>query len=203
MQLVIGTSNPGKLREYGVLLGSLGFRLLSIKDAGLDSLDVAEPFDSYQANALHKARIYADASGVMTLADDSGLSVDALDGRPGVYSARYAEGSDRDRYMKLLDEMAGIPDERRTARFTCVTVLAFPDVTRPPIVTTGIVEGRIAHQPTEGGQTGFGYDFVFIPHGGSVALSALSMSEKNALSHRGRAIKAMIPHLEQIIAEKT
>jgi len=203
MQLLIGTSNPGKLREYGLLLAPLSVRLLSLKDAGLESVDIEEPFDTYIENALHKARRYADLSGLPTLADDSGLSVDALDGRPGVYSARYAGGGDRDRYMKLLGELEGVPDEQRTARFTCVIALVFPADTHPPVTTVGVVEGRIAHEPTEGGQVGFGYDFVFIPQGYAVAFSALPMNEKNHLSHRGIAIRAMMSHLETWIKEKT
>ena len=199
MQLLIGTSNPGKLREYGVLLAPLPMLLISLKDAGLDGLDVEEPFETYVENATHKARIYAARAGIPTLADDSGIEVDALGGRPGVYSARYAGGGDRDRYMKLLGELEGVPDEQRTARFMCVTALAFPDADRAPITTVGTVEGKIAFEPTEGGQTGFGYDFVFIPQGYSVALSALPMSDKNHLSHRGNAIRAMIPHLQALI----
>lgn len=198
MDLLIGTGNPGKLREYRVLLADLPVKLYSLDDVNLNSVDVDEPHDTYEGNAAHKARIYAQMSGMPTLADDSGLEVDALDGRPGVYSARYAEGSDSDRYTKLLGELEGVPDEKRTARFQCVCTLVFPD-DRPVISALGTVEGRIAHEPTDGGVVGFGYDFVFIPEGFDQALSALSMSEKNHLSHRGNAIRAMIPHLKALL----
>lgn len=198
MDLLIGTGNPGKLREYRVLLADLPVKLYSLEDVNLNSVDVDEPHDTYEGNAVHKGRIYAQMSGMPTLADDSGLEVDALGGRPGVYSARYAGGGDRDRYTKLLGELEGVPDEKRTARFQCVVALVFPD-DRAPISVLGKVEGRIAHQPTEGGAVGFGYDFVFIPEGFDQALSALSMSEKNHLSHRGNAIRAMIPHLQALL----
>ncbi|MFN8529578.1 MAG: non-canonical purine NTP pyrophosphatase, partial [Anaerolineae bacterium] len=112
-ELLIGTGNAGKLREYAVLLDYLPLKLFNVRDAGLGGLEVDEPHPTYAENAIHKARIYANASKLPTLADDSGLEVDALDGRPGVYSARYAPGSDRDRYMKLLGELQGVPDERR------------------------------------------------------------------------------------------
>jgi XTP/dITP diphosphohydrolase len=200
MQLLIGTANPGKLREYSVLLSHLPLRLIGTRDAGLEDVDVDEPYPTYDENALHKAQFYANAAGLPALADDSGLEVDALDGRPGVFSKRYGAGSDSDRYTKLLAEMETIPDEQRTARFICVAALAFPESDgRAAILTRGMCEGRIAQQPTEGGTVGFGYDFVFVPDGYDVALSALSMAVKNQLSHRGNAIKAMIPHLEDIL----
>ena len=124
--LLIGTSNPGKLREYAVLLADLPVRLLSLRDAGLDSLDIEEPYETFEENAAHKARAYAQASGLLAFADDSGLVVDALGGRPGVYSARYGGPTDRDRYMKLLGELENVPDEQRTARFVCVSAAADP-----------------------------------------------------------------------------
>ncbi len=197
-QILIATSNPGKLREYKILLAEVPVQLLSLRDAGLDSLDVEEPFATYEENAMHKARVYAKAANIPALADDSGIAVDALGGRPGVYSARYAGGGDRDRYMKLLGELKGVDDPQRTARFTCVTALVFAKDARPPVITRGVVEGRIAHEPTEGGQVGFGYDFVFIPDGYEIALSALPMDVKNALSHRGIALRAMLPMLREI-----
>lgn len=199
--LLIGTGNAGKLREYAVLLDYLPLKLHNLRDTGLGGLDVEEPYETYAENATHKARIYAEASNLPTLADDSGLEVDALGGRPGVFSARYAPGSDRDRYMKLLGELEGVPDDQRTARFMCVIALVFPNKSRPPITTVGTVEGHIAHQPAEGGAVGFGYDFVFVPNGYTAPLSTLGMDAKNLLSHRGNAIRAMLPHLEQLVKE--
>lgn len=102
MDLLIGTSNPGKLREISACLDGLDLRFLSLRDVGLESLDIEEPFETFEANAEHKARAYAGASGLVALADDTGLVVDALGGRPGVYSARYASGADQNRYLKQI-----------------------------------------------------------------------------------------------------
>ncbi|MDX2161348.1 MAG: non-canonical purine NTP pyrophosphatase [bacterium] len=199
LEIVIGTGNAGKRREYQVLLAHLPVTLLDLAAVGLGDVEVEEPYDTYAANAIHKGRAYADLCGRPVLADDSGLEVDALEGRPGVYSARYATGGDRDRYMKLLGELEGVPDARRTARFKCISALVTPGDAEPPITALGVVEGRIAHAPTEGGTVGFGYDFVFIPRGYDVALSALDMDVKNQLSHRGNAIRALIPQLEDYV----
>ena len=125
MQLLIATTNPGKVREYQSLLAGLDVELLDLKDVGIET-DVAETGDTYAANAELKARAYARLSGLLTLADDSGLEVDALAGRPGVHSARYAADSPA-RIQKLLSEMIDVPDERRTARFQCAIALAWPD----------------------------------------------------------------------------
>ncbi|MEO8397217.1 MAG: non-canonical purine NTP pyrophosphatase, partial [Chloroflexota bacterium] len=169
--LLIGTSNPGKLREYAVLLADLPARLLSLRDAGLDSLDVEEPFETFEENAAQKARVYAKASGLLALADDTGLMVDALGGRPGVYSARYGGPTDRDRYLKLLGEMESVRDDQRTARFVCVCAVADPSGERLESAR-GTVEGRIARAPGDGTE-GFGYDAVFVPDGYSAVLSAI------------------------------
>ncbi len=161
MDLLLGTSNPGKLREVGALLAELPVRLLSLRDVGLESLEIDEPYETFAENAAHKAKAYADASGLIAVADDSGLQVDALGGRPGVYSARYAPGSDRDRYLKLLGELEGVPDAERTARFVCIAA-AFDPRGQVAISARGTVEGRIAQAPGEV-INGFGYDAVFIP----------------------------------------
>ncbi|MBE0690857.1 MAG: non-canonical purine NTP pyrophosphatase, partial [Anaerolineae bacterium] len=122
MRLLIASTNPGKIREYGQMFGDLDLETLGLRAVGLETLVVDEPFATFEENAIHKAKTYARASGLTTLADDSGLEVDALDGRPGVYTARYAGdgASDKDRYTKLLAELRGVPDERRAARFVCV-----------------------------------------------------------------------------------
>ena len=195
--LLIGTSNPGKLREYGVLLAELPVRLLSLRDAGLELLEIEEPFETFEENAVHKARTYAQASGILAFADDSGVEVDALDGRPGVYSARYGGPTDRDRYMKLLGELQGVPDERRTARFVCIAAVCDPRHDPAEVETArGVVEGRIAHAPGEGG-TGFGYDAVFIPNGYDTDFSHIPAAEKNRISHRGNAVRGLIPALRR------
>lgn len=199
MDLLIGTTNAGKLREYAALLHLLPLRLRGLRDVGLAEMDVVEDADTLEGNALLKATAYARASGLYALGDDTGLMVDALGGRPGVHAARWAgEGADdRTRWDKLLSELDGVPDERRTARFACVVALADPQG-RAPTTATGTIEGRIAQAPdTSGG--GFGYDALFIPTGHDVTWSALPLDEKNRLSHRGEAVRKLIPTLEQLI----
>lgn len=195
--LLLGTSNPGKLREFNLLLGDLSVRLLSLRDAGLESLEIDEPYETFAENAIHKAWAYAEASGLIAFADDSGLNVDALGGRPGVYSARYGGPTDRDRYMKLLGEMEAVPDDQRTARFVCVAAAVDP---QHQIVETaeGIVEGWIARAPGDP-TNGFGYDAVFVPDGCDVVFSELPPGEKNRISHRGKAARGLIPALRRLL----
>ena len=195
MDILIGSSNPGKVREYGILFGELPVRLLSLRDVGLELLEIEEPFETFAKNAAHKARAYAQASELPAVADDSGLMVDALDGRPGVYSARYGGPTDRDRYMKLLGELETVPDERRGAHFVCVVALA-----RDGGVETaeGVVNGRIARAPGDP-TNGFGYDAVFVPEGYAVVFSELPTVEKNRISHRGRAARGLIPALRRLV----
>jgi XTP/dITP diphosphohydrolase len=195
--LLIATSNPGKLREYGVLLADVPARLLSLRDVGLENMDVEEPYETFIDNAVHKARSYAQASGLLAFADDSGLQVDALGGRPGVYSARYGGPTDADRYMKLLGELEGVPDAQRAARFVCIAAAADPQGRLE--TGEGIVEGRIAQQPGDP-SGGFGYDAVFIPEGWEIVFSELPGSAKHDISHRGRAARALIPALKRMLA---
>ena len=198
MDLLMSTSNPGKLREYAILLADLGANLLSPRDIGLEGLEVDEPYETFEENAVHKAKAYAKASGLLAFSDDSGVEVVALDGRPGVYSARYGGPTDRDRYMKLLGELENVPDEQRTARFVCIAAAADPR--RDQVETAaGYIEGVIAHEPGET-LNGFGYDAVFIPDGYDRVFSALPMEEKNRISHRGRAVRALIPALRRLLA---
>jgi XTP/dITP diphosphohydrolase len=195
--LLLGTSNPGKLREFSVLLADLPVRLVSLRDAGLESLEIAEPYETFGENAVHKALAYAHASGMMAFADDSGLMVDALGGRPGVYSARYGGPTDRDRYMKLLGEMEAVPDDQRTARFVCVAAVVEPERNRVE-TAEGVVEGRIARAPGDP-TNGFGFDAVFVPDGYEVVFSELSAGEKNRISHRGIAARGVIPGLRRLL----
>ena len=199
MDLLIGTTNPGKLREYAALLDSLPCRLLSLRDVGLHSFDLEEPYDTFAENALHKAAEYARLSGLLALADDTGLVVDALDGRPGVYSARYAGpgATDHDRVRKILNEIAGVPDGQRSARFACVVAVVSADGATCESAE-GTVEGRIGFEAGRGTE-GFGYDSIFIPAGYGVPLSDISFAEKNALSHRGAAARALLPALARIL----
>ncbi len=200
MDLLIGTSNQGKVREYQILLDGVSLRLLSLKDVGLGSMDVDETADTYEGNAILKARTYAQASGLYALADDSGVEVRALNGQPGLFSARYAgpEASEVDRYRKLLSELVDVPDDQRGARFVCVTAVADPK-TLSVTTATGIVEGRIAREP--GGTGGFGYDPVFIPEGYDISIGSLPPEVKHEISHRGRAARAILPVLAGLALE--
>jgi XTP/dITP diphosphohydrolase len=196
MDLLIGTSNPGKIREFGEIFAELSLHLLSLRDVGLESLEIEEPFATYAENAAHKARAYARSSGLYALADDSGVEVDTLGGRPGVYSARYGGPTDRDRNLKLLDEMENVPEDERIARFVCVVAVAHPK-TDAVEFGYGTCEGKIAREICEG-TGGFGYDAVFIPVGYEVCFSALPSGVKHSLSHRGKAARNVIPFLRQM-----
>ncbi|MBK8031790.1 MAG: non-canonical purine NTP pyrophosphatase [Chloroflexi bacterium] len=186
------------MREYQALLSGLNLTFLSLRDVNVN-LDVPEPYETFTENAEHKAREYAKLTGMVTLTDDSGLVVDALGGRPGVYSARYAPGTDADRYTKLLEELVGVPEEGRTARFVCAAALAAGDGSLIDL-QVGTVEGKIAFAPGDG-SNGFGFDPVFIPNGFDVTLNALTMDEKNAIDHRGNALRLLIPTLRRITGQ--
>jgi XTP/dITP diphosphohydrolase len=162
-----------------------GVEVLSLVDFP-DAPDVVEDRETYQDNALKKASEIAEFTGQRTLADDSGLEVDALDGAPGVYSARYAgeNASDADRIHKLLEALKETPDSQRTARFVCAVAIAAPNGESQTVV--GVCEGRIIHVPR--GTHGFGYDPVFIPDGYEQTFAELGDAVKNRISHRARAL---------------
>jgi XTP/dITP diphosphohydrolase len=189
MKLVLATANPDKARELAGLLE--GF---DIVPRPADLPDVEEDAETLEGNARLKAVAVADATGELAVADDTGLEVDALGGRPGVYAARYAGpgATYADNVAKLLDELAGVPEEARTARFRTVAVARFPDGRE--IVAEGSVEGTIAEAPA--GDQGFGYDPVFVPAGGDGRTFAqMTRSEKAEVSHRGRALRALAQRL--------
>ncbi|MBI1279081.1 MAG: RdgB/HAM1 family non-canonical purine NTP pyrophosphatase [Anaerolineaceae bacterium] len=202
MDLLIGTSNAGKLGEFQELLIGVDLRLLSLKDVGLGDMDVAEDATTLEENAALKVKAYSQASGLITVADDTGLYVDALDGRPGIYPARYGGPglTPKDRRQKLLGELQGVPAEKRTARFVCVIAVANPQTAEVTHVR-GVCEGHIALAEDESGG-GFGYDPVFIPEGYNATFSSLPLDEKNRVSHRGRAASMMIPILRRMADEK-
>lgn len=195
-KLLLATNNAGKVAEFRQLLEGCGWEPVTPEDIGLN-LSVEEVGQTYAENASMKAGAYAKASGVVTLADDSGLEVDALGGRPGVLSARYAgsDRTDRERVEALLKELAGIPDEKRTARFRAVIAIAEPGG-RIELVE-GTVEGRIAHEPR--GENGFGYDPVFLLPERGMTTAELPSDEKNAVSHRGLAAQKAKDVLERIL----
>ncbi len=189
IKLLVATNNPGKVREYEELLAGRPFQVTFPAAAGLE-LDVAETGDTFEANARLKALAFAQASGLLTLADDSGLEVDALAGAPGVYSARYAGpgAGDADRYGKLLAALEGVPQGQRTARFRCVIALAWPDGRLR--LAEGRCEGQIGFGPR--GDNGFGYDPVFVVEGyGGRTMAELAPEIKNRISHRARAVQAL------------
>jgi XTP/dITP diphosphohydrolase len=181
---LLGTSNAHKLAELRAILGDLPLTLLGLGD--LASVpDVAETGDTFAANAILKATAYARASGLLTLADDSGLEIDALGGEPGVHSARWA-GADTpysERFRIILERMAQTPPERRTARYRCVIAIAGPD----GLLATaeGVLEGMIATEPRGAG--GFGYDPIFYLPAYGKTVAELPAEEKNRISHRARA----------------
>jgi len=198
MRILIATRNPGKRREYEDLLAGLNLELVTLDDLGIP-LEVREDGGTFRENALLKARGYGAASGLPTLADDSGLEVDALGGAPGVLSARYgapASTSDEDRYRLLLATMRSVPEGRRTARFRCVIAVAWPDGSVD--LAEGTCEGSIGWRPR--GTHGFGYDPVFILAGRNVTMAELDPVEKNRVSHRARAAAALRPCLEHSLA---
>ncbi|HSR35142.1 MAG TPA: XTP/dITP diphosphatase [Anaerolineae bacterium] len=200
-KLLVATNNPGKVREYEELLEDLPPSLEFTFPAkeGL-TLEVDESGETFEENARLKARAYAQASDLLTLADDSGLEVDALGGAPGVRSARYAgpDADDVDRYRKLLKALAGVPTEKRSARFHCVVALALPDGT--VYSADGVCEGEICNDPR--GEHGFGYDPIFIVRGyNGRTMAELPPDVKNQISHRARALLAIQPKLMEVILD--
>ena len=184
-KIVFATSNAGKMREIREILKDLGAEILSMKEAGVD-VDIVEDGDTFAANALIKAKAVWEKTGGIVLADDSGLVIDALNGEPGVYSARYGhKNSDAERVEYLLENMRNVPDKERTAKFVCVITCLWPDGRK--IVARGECPGRILHEVH--GSNGFGYDPVFyVPEKGKT-FAELSPEEKNAISHRARALQ--------------
>lgn len=185
-KLLIATTSPGKLREYRILLKGVPFDIVSLSDAGIET-SVAEVGRSFEENARFKALTLAQESQLITLADDSGLEVDALDGEPGVMSARYAgeNATDADRISYLLAKLIGVPEEKRTARFRCVIAISRPDGRIE--ICSGECPGFIALGPR--GEHGFGYDPIFFFAELGKTMAELPVAIKNRISHRGRAAK--------------
>ena len=194
---VLASANPGKLRELGELLAPFSLELIAQSDLGVRP--AAETGSTFTENALLKARHAARHARLPALADDSGLEVDALGGRPGVWSARFAgEGaSDAENLRQLLAELEGVPEGYRQARYQCVIVWVTSVGDQAPLIAHGSWEGRIAHTPR--GSGGFGYDPVFIPAipaGAERRAAELTAGEKHAVSHRGQALRALVAMLE-------
>jgi len=191
MKLLVATHNRGKLREYGELLAGFAVEWLTLDDVGITA-DVEETGQTFVENAVLKAEAYAVEAQLFTLGDDSGLMVDALDGKPGVYTARYGGPglTIAQRYQLVLDQLRDVPWEERTAHFHCALALAGPDGSLLGTVE-GICEGQIAWQPA--GEQGFGYDPIFYLPERGLTMGQLTPNEKRQISHRSRALQAIRP----------
>jgi XTP/dITP diphosphohydrolase len=199
-RLVLATRNVGKIEELRRILSNLvsdqneTIELLGTDEFGLE--DVEETGDSFASNALIKARAVSEATGLPAIADDSGLCVDALNGMPGIYSARWSgrHGDDRANLDLLLAQLSHVPEERRGAHFACAAALVVPGIAE--IVEEGRIYGRLISQPQ--GTGGFGYDPIFMPIGLDQTLAQMGADEKDAISHRGLAFHALTPHLTRL-----
>ncbi|MDO4519239.1 MAG: XTP/dITP diphosphatase [Eubacteriales bacterium] len=194
-RIIFATGNQGKLREIREILSDMNIEVVSMKEAGID-VEIIEDGKSFRENAIIKAKTICEASKEIALADDSGLEIDYLNKEPGIYSARYM-GENTSYHIKnnnLIERLAGVPDEKRTARFVCEIAAAFPDGTVETV--RGVMEGIIGYQET--GENGFGYDPIFVLPEYGCTSAELSMEEKNKISHRGKALRA----IKEILKEK-
>ena len=194
-KLLLATRNKGKIEEFRRILEDIAAGQIEL--VGLDQFpnlhDVDETGSTFEENALLKAREMCEASGIPAIADDSGLCVDYLNGDPGIFSARWAgsHGDDRANTSKVLASLADVPDEKRGAHFICVAALALPDGRTH--VEEGKFEGWILREPI--GDQGFGYDPIFRPDGYAISSAQMSAEEKDAISHRGKSLRAIAPHV--------
>ena len=187
-KIVFATSNEGKMREIREILKDLNVEVLSLKEAGVH-VDIVEDGDTFEANALIKAKAVWEQTGGIVLADDSGLEIDYLNGEPGVYSARYM-GENTSYEIKnwnLIHRLDGVPEEKRTARFVAVIAGVLPD--GRAVTTRGTMEGFIAYEPAGAG--GFGYDPILMLKEYGMTSAEITMEQKNGISHRGKGLRAM------------
>lgn len=195
-KIIFATGNQGKMHEIRQILGDMDLEVVSMKEAGID-IDIVEDGTTFEKNAIIKAKAVAAYTDAIVLADDSGLEIEYLNNEPGIYSARYM-GADTPYSVKnqnFIDRLKGVPDEKRTARFVCVIAAAMPD--GEIFTTKGVIEGRIAEE--EKGENGFGFDPIFyVPEYGCTT-AQLSEEQKNAISHRGKALEAMKEELRKRI----
>ena len=193
-KIVFATGNAGKIKEIQMILADMGMEVLSMKEAGI-SIDIEENGKTYEENAMIKARAVAACTDAIVMADDSGLEIDYLNKEPGIYSARYL-GEDTPYSVKnanLIERLAGVPDEKRTARFVCAIAAVLPDGTE--LTTRATIEGRIDYE--EKGSNGFGYDPIFyVPQFGKTT-AELTEEQKNQVSHRGKALELMKEELRK------
>jgi XTP/dITP diphosphohydrolase len=198
-RLVLATRNQGKIIELRRILDAISngaIELVSVEQYP-EIPDVEETGSTFEENALLKAVAISKATGLPAIADDSGLCVDALGGAPGIFSARYAgkHGDDNANLNKVLVELQGVEDTNRSAHFTCVTALVMPDGRK--VTKMGEFHGFIAHAPV--GDFGFGYDPIFIPQGSSITSAQMSAQEKDLVSHRGISLRAIAPHVIELL----
>ena len=198
-KLVLATRNQGKITEFRRILDALApgaIQLIGV-DQFPDLVDVDETGSTFEENSLLKARYTCQETGLPAIADDSGLCVDALNGDPGIFSARWAgsHGNDQANLEKVLDQLKDVPDEKRTAHFMCVASLVLPDGREQ--VAEGRFEGHILHAPV--GENGFGYDPIFQPLGLSISSAQMSAEEKDLVSHRGKSLRSIAPHVIQLL----
>lgn len=198
-KLLIATTNAGKVREISLLLGSLPYEVIGLQDLATIPPPVEETGATFTANAILKSEYYFAETGLLALADDSGLEVDALDGAPGVYSARFAgeAATDADRVAKILELLKGLPDPQRSARFVCsIAVTGRFNGETSTRVFEGYAEGVITHEPR--GSSGFGYDPIFFDKEIGLTFAELTREKKSARSHRGKALAAVKSFLESL-----
>jgi len=188
-KLLVATKNKGKFKEFYGILKKIPYEIITLDKINLN-FDIQETGKTFEENAVLKAKKYAQASGFLTLADDSGLCVDYLRGLPGINSARYIKGTDKDRYEYLLKQLENVPMNKRTAVFVSVVALFDPKI-KKTITKSGECRGRIAFEPK--GNNGFGYDPVFIVDKIGKHFAQLSFEEKNQLSHRAKALQKIKP----------
>jgi len=197
--LVLATRNQGKIREFRRILDAISNGAINL--VGLEEFphttEVEETGTTFKENALLKARSVCKETGLPAIADDSGLCVDALNGAPGIFSARYAgvHGEDKANNAKLLRELENVPEEKRSAHFTCAAALVLPDGREH--VCEEIFEGSILFAPI--GNQGFGYDPLFRPHGLAISSAQMSAEEKDSISHRGKSLRAIAPYVINLL----
>lgn len=200
MKLLIATRNPGKLKEFQQILKSLDFKLLSLDQIKTlpQDFDIPETGKTFKANAILKAKAYGEKTQLMTVADDSGLMIDYLNGQPGVHSSRFAQGDHQAAMQKILKSLTSLPQSKRTAKFVSVLALYNPQ-TKKITLFTGESHGWIASKPQ--GQTGFGYDPIFFSKDLNKTYGQATNQEKNQVSHRAQALKKLKVFLSQLPIE--
>ena len=192
-KMIFATGNEGKMREVRMILGDLGAEILSLKEAGIQA-EAEENGTTFEENAVIKAKEIMEKTGALVLADDSGLEVDALNGEPGIYSARYMGHETSYHIKNLIERLEGKTGEERSARFVCAIAACFPD--GRVLTTRGTMEGQIGYE--EKGENGFGYDPIFYLPEYQCYSGELPLEEKNKLSHRGKALRLMKEQLEAL-----